>query len=184
MWCSRRGWLRAPASLIVWGGAKMSITSDEVNFLVYRYLQESGKPPVNQALRWAQILRGMFSHRCVNKAAVGWWKAGLFVLQVSLTRRSRLASRVTSVSRTSTGLWCLLLRSSPSCRKAFSTWRPRSASTRWTSSSSSSSSSAILVNLSTLIYLHLCINNFHLLWVIIQINKCCQTINLESSHPK
>lgn len=25
-----------------WGGVKMSITSDEVNFLVYRYLQESG----------------------------------------------------------------------------------------------------------------------------------------------
>ncbi len=144
MWCSRRGWLRAPASHIVSGGAKMSITSDEVNFLVYRYLQESGNPPVNQALRWALILRGMFSHTGVNKAAVGWWKAGLFVLQVSLTRRSRLASRVTSVSRTSTGLWCRLLRSSPSCRKAFSTWRPRSASTRWTSSSSSSSS-AILV---------------------------------------
>ncbi len=68
---SRRGWLRAPASLILWGGAKMSITSDEVNFLVYRYLQESGKSPqnhpkspetdVNQALRWAQILKGMFS---------------------------------------------------------------------------------------------------------------------------
>ena len=29
------------------GEAKMSITSDEVNFLVYRYLQESGKKPAS-----------------------------------------------------------------------------------------------------------------------------------------
>ncbi|KAG8524565.1 F-box-like/WD repeat-containing protein TBL1X [Galemys pyrenaicus] len=37
-----RGWLPLRPGLVAAGEAKMSVTSDEVNFLVYRYLQESG----------------------------------------------------------------------------------------------------------------------------------------------
>ena len=36
------------------GEAKMSITSDEVNFLVYRYLQESGKKPASCPEQWGE----------------------------------------------------------------------------------------------------------------------------------
>ena len=50
------------------GEAKMSITSDEVNFLVYRYLQESGKKPASCPERQ----KNTFQHATCRASNHGW----------------------------------------------------------------------------------------------------------------
>lgn len=54
-----------------------------------------------------------------------------FPLQGSLIQLSPLVQKATSVSPTSTVLWCPLLRSSASFRRVCSMWRLKSALMRW-----------------------------------------------------